>query len=105
MSGVSESIVEDAALDWLESLGWNVAHGPDIAPDTLAAERADYGQVVLERRLRDALAQLNPDLSCRGARRCLSQAEPAGRDGARKLVTGLSTGMLVEGVTVEYRVG
>ena len=62
MSGVSESIVEDAALDWLESLGWNVAHGPDIAPDTLAAERADYGQVVLERRLRDALAQLNPDL-------------------------------------------
>ena len=39
---------------WLESLGWNVAHGPDIAPDS-GTERGDYGAVVLERRLRDAL--------------------------------------------------
>ena len=36
-----------------------MAHGPDIAPDTPDAERAGYGQVVLERRLRDALAALN----------------------------------------------
>ena len=34
MSGVKESTVEDAALTWLESLGWTIAHGPDIAPDT-----------------------------------------------------------------------
>ena len=31
-------------------------------PDTPGAERADYGEVVLERRLRDALATLNPGL-------------------------------------------
>ena len=43
------------ALAWLESLGWNVAHGPDIVPDTSGTERGDYGAVVLERRLRDAL--------------------------------------------------
>ena len=51
-----------AALDWLAAQGWRVAHGPDIAPGTSAAERDDYGQVVLERRLRDALAELNPAL-------------------------------------------
>ena len=35
---------------------------PTSPPDTPNAERTDYGQVVLERRLRDALAQLNPGL-------------------------------------------
>lgn len=38
-SRITESVVEEAALDWLESLDWAVAHGPDIAPDTLAAQR------------------------------------------------------------------
>ena len=43
-------------------MGWQAVHGPDISPDTPGAERADYGQVVLERRLRDALGRLNPSL-------------------------------------------
>lgn len=29
----SESIVEDAAITWLESLGYAVQHGSEIAPD------------------------------------------------------------------------
>ena len=98
----TESVVEDAALGWLKSLGWSIVHGPDIAPDTLNAERADYGQVVLEQRLRHSLARLNPDL-------------PAGalEDAFRKLTRPegptLETRnrafhrMLVDGVTVEYR--
>ena len=61
-ASLSESTVEDVALDWLASLGWAVAHGPDIAPDTPSAERADYGTVVLTNRLRSALARLNPEL-------------------------------------------
>jgi type I restriction enzyme R subunit len=43
----TESTVEQAALAWLESLGWVVKHGPDIAPEGLFAERADYHEVVL----------------------------------------------------------
>ena len=35
-----------------------MVHGPDVAPKTLRAERDDYGQVVLERRLRDSLSDL-----------------------------------------------
>jgi len=61
--GVTESVVEQAALAWLESAGWQVGHDPDIAPESPGAERASYAEVVLERRLRDALARLSPNLS------------------------------------------
>ncbi len=59
MTGITESDVKKAALTWLANLGWRVAHGRDIAPDTPKAERDDYGQVVLERRLGDALARVS----------------------------------------------
>ena len=62
MSPFSESVVEEAALAWLESAGWAVRHGAELAPGAPAAERADWRQVILERRLRDALARLNPEL-------------------------------------------
>ena len=58
----AECQLELAALAWLRRLGWQPAHGPDLAPDTPNAERVDYGQVVLGRRLRDTLAVLNPSL-------------------------------------------
>lgn len=28
----TESVVEDAALAWLESLGYTIKYGPEIAP-------------------------------------------------------------------------
>ena len=56
MTTLTEGDVENAALEWLGDLGWQTARGPDIAPGAAGEERADYGAVVLERRLRDALA-------------------------------------------------
>jgi len=47
MGIMTESTVEQAALAWLSELGWQVKHGPDIAPGMPAAERRDYGEVVL----------------------------------------------------------
>ncbi|MGH8543292.1 MAG: hypothetical protein ACREX3_06630 [Gammaproteobacteria bacterium] len=44
---MNESIVEDAALARIESAGWSVRNGVEIAPGEPAAERDDYGQVVL----------------------------------------------------------
>ena len=99
----AESDVEQAALAWLESLGWHVAHGPDVAPEAAGAERADYGRVVLEQRLRDALARLNPDLPAEAlddAFRKLTQP-----DGVILEVRNRAFHrMVVDGVTVEYRV-
>ena len=41
MTAFTESIVEDAALAWLEALGYAVLHGPDIADGEPGAERSD----------------------------------------------------------------
>jgi len=38
-AALSESVVEDAALAWLESLGYAIKHGPEIAPGELASAK------------------------------------------------------------------
>ena len=62
----TESVVEDAALEWFGELGYSIVHGPEIAPGEPAAERESYEQVILEGRLRDALVRLNPDVPQEG---------------------------------------
>jgi type I restriction enzyme R subunit len=98
----SENVVEEAALAWLEGLGWQIAHGPDIAPDMPGAERLDYGEVVLAQRLHDALAQLNRGLPAEtldDAFRKLTRPEGAELSARNRAIHRL----LVDGVTVEYR--
>ena len=46
MTTLTEADVEEAALEWLTALGWQSAHGPDIAPGAPGEERAGYGAVV-----------------------------------------------------------
>jgi len=102
LNRIAESDVEDLALDWLEQIGWRVAHGPDIAPDTPDAERPDYTQVVLEQRLRDTLARLNvnlPSSALDDAFRKLLRPEGVSLE-ARNRSFHL---MLMDGITVEYR--
>ena len=62
MSALPESDVEDAALAWLARMDYAVLHGPDISPDGAVPERVSYDQVLLTKRLRDALERLNPHL-------------------------------------------
>lgn len=69
MPSFTESVVEDAALAWLEGLGYAIKRGPDITPggDTLTLalsqkERESYSEVVLADRLRQALVRFNPAL-------------------------------------------
>ncbi len=102
MTTITEADVEQAALDWLSGLGWQVVHGPDIHPDTPKAERSDFGQVVLERRLRDALARLNPALSADSlddAFRRLTRPEGSTLEARNRAFHR----MLIDGVTVEHR--
>ena len=85
MTTFTEAAVETAALSWLSNLGWQVAYGPNIAPDTPEAERTDFTQVVLEERLREALLNLNPELP------------------SSALETGLRSLINTEGPTLEAR--
>ena len=101
-SRFSEGVVEEAAIAWLENAGWRVRNGAQIDPGEPAAERDDYGQVVLAKRLRDALARLNLVLPLKAlddAFRKLSRPE-----GADLIVRNRALHrLLVDGVTVEYR--
>ncbi len=104
MSRFTESVVEDAALAWLEGLGYSVLHGPEIAVGEPGAERSDqnYRDVVLERRLRQTLVSLNPDLPAEaldeGFRKLTRTDAPSLLERNREVHR-----MLVNGVNVEYR--
>jgi type I restriction enzyme R subunit len=39
--GVTEWVVEQAALAWFESIGWSVRHGAEIAPGELPLRCAE----------------------------------------------------------------
>lgn len=41
MTTITEAEVEQATLNWLAGLGWQVAYGPDIASETPDAEQGD----------------------------------------------------------------
>jgi hypothetical protein len=102
MTTFAESVVEEAARAWLAGVGWRIAQGPDIAPGAPRAERSDYGEVILPRRLRTALARLNPDLPAEALEDAFRKLiRPEGAD----LVTRNRAvhRLLIDGVTVEYR--
>ena len=97
---LTESVVEEATLAWLEGHGYTVAYGPDISPDGAVPERASYGDILLFDRLRAALARLNPhldsDLLDTVVRRLKQSETPSLVEENRRLHR-----FLVEGVPVE----
>ena len=104
MTGLDEAGVEAAGLGWLAELGWSVAHGAEVNPDSAPLERADYGAVVLDATLREALARLNlqlPAEALRGAVRRLTRPEGTTVEARNRVFHR----MVVDGVTVEYRDG
>ena len=100
-SNLVENDVELAALDWFQSLGYALLHGPHIAPNEPSAERQGFSDVVLESRLYEAIARLNPAVPA-GAR------EEALRKVLRVVAPSLLQTnrafhqMLRDGVPVEY---
>src|SRR5690606_12734471 len=101
MSAFTESIVEEAALEWFEALGYTITGGSAIAPGEPGEERQTYADVLLEARLREALARLNPMVSAEGLeeafRKLTRIASPHLVDANHELHS-----YLVNGVSVEY---
>ncbi|MDP9365221.1 MAG: type I restriction endonuclease subunit R [Chloroflexota bacterium] len=99
-AGFTESVVEEAGLEWLAQIGWSVCHGPDVAPGEPAAERTDYREVVLPGRLQAAINRLNPAASSEAqaeAIRRVTQPDSPSLIQANRAVHKF----LVEGVPVE----
>ena len=99
---IYESDIEEAALNWLADLGYTVLHGPDIAPDTPDAERSSYNEVILTRRLQDAVANLNPNIPADAQQEAIRKTL---NPDSHTLVQNNRTfhQMLVDGIEVEYR--
>jgi type I restriction enzyme R subunit len=98
----TESVVEEAALEWLAAKGWTILHGPEIAAGMPSAERddPDFRDVVLERRLRQSLQRLNPALSSDAIEAALRKLTIV--DGPSLLERNrMAWRMLVDGVGVE----
>ncbi|RVU04049.1 type I restriction endonuclease subunit R [Novosphingobium umbonatum] len=99
---ITEDIVELAALETLQELGWSYLHGSVIAPDGSAPERRSFGDVVLVGRLEAAVARINSDAP-----------EAARNEAIRRVLTGELPSMveenrrihklLTDGIDVEFR--
>jgi type I restriction enzyme R subunit len=59
MKPITENIIEESAIEILQSQGWEYANGKEISPEGLFCERGNFSQVVLLNRLRNAIAQIN----------------------------------------------
>ena len=101
MALLSESVVEEAALDWFRELGYNVIGGPDMPPGPHAL-RESYADAVLPSVVRGALARLNPGLppeALDDAFAKLTRPEGATLETRNRAFHR----MLADGVTVECR--
>ena len=101
-SDLTESIVEKASLTWFGELGYIVKQGLNLAPDQPRAERSSFADVVVVKRLRDAIAQLNPIIPVEtreeALRKVLRPETPSLVGNNRSLHR-----MIRDGVPVEYR--
>tara|TARA_E500000318_G_scaffold46112_2_gene43522 strand:+ start:8621 stop:11743 length:3123 start_codon:yes stop_codon:yes gene_type:complete len=102
IGGFNEDVVEQASLAWFEGLGYSIAHGPEIAPQSAGSERADYSEVLLVDRLRNALFTLNPDVPAECLEGVIRQLQ---RPDQPTLIENNRTfhSLLRDGVDVEYR--
>src|SRR3989338_5164358 len=102
MKILTESSIEQVALDILSELKYKVIYGPDIAPDGLRPERRSYADVILVDRLREAIDRFNPEIPAEAkdeaVKRILRTESP-------DLVINnhYFHKILVDGVDVEYR--
>jgi len=62
MKPITENIIEESAIEILQSQGWEYANGKEISPEGLFCERENYSQIVLVNRLRTAIAKINPEI-------------------------------------------
>ena len=101
MNAFTESVVEQAALDWFRALGYDVVGGPDMPPGPHAL-RASYADTIFPSVVRDALTRLNPNLPAEAlddAFRKLTRPEGSSLETRNRAFHRLA----VDGVTVEYR--
>ena len=102
MTKITESEIEQFAIDLLEKQGYSYTYGPAIAPDSETPERRSFEDVILLNTLRDILPTLNPTLPPDALEDALKQLL---RLNSPELIANNESfhRMLTEGITVNYQ--
>lgn len=99
---ITEDALEQQCLTWFSENGWEVGHGPDLAPDGDMPERKDYRQVLLLGDLEAAIRRINSHLPPEAVEQAVDQVrKPESLD-----VIVSNRGfhrVLLDGVRVEYK--
>jgi type I restriction enzyme R subunit len=78
MHDLNEAAYELQVLEWLRGIGWNSVFGPEIAPNGSTPERRSFKDVILVRRLEEALSRLNPEIDNHVVRRVSQRIQSPG---------------------------
>ncbi len=98
----TESVVEEACLQYFGQLGYAYLPAPEIAYDGLFAERADYSETILKQRLRTALVRINPLIPAVAIEEAVRKVNRT--DSPTLIVNNRAFHkMLTDGVDVQYR--
>lgn len=104
MNKITESHIEQFALELLEKQGYQYIYGPDIAPDSENPARQSFEDVLLLDKLRNAVARINPTISADVCEDAIKQIQ---RLNSPELIANNEAfhRMLTEGIRVTYQKG
>ncbi|HPX96448.1 MAG TPA: type I restriction endonuclease, partial [Brevefilum fermentans] len=102
MPKISESAIEDLAIQRLVELGYAYLSGPEVAPDSKTPLRASYEDVLLLDQVKAALDRLNPHIPPEARAEALRQVQ---RLHAPALISNNESfhRLLTEGINVTYQ--
>jgi len=102
MPKITESTIESFAIELLEGLGYHYIYAPDISHDADNPERSSYADVLLLKRLKEAVSRINPEIPYEVQEEAIKEVQ---RIGSPDLITDNEQfhRMLTEGIKVTYQ--
>ncbi len=99
---ITESEIEQFAIELLEKSGYQYIYAPDIAPDSDTPERAGFEDVLLLEHLRAAVGRINPKIPPEAREDAIKQIQ---RLNSPELIANNEAfhKMLTEGIKVSYQ--
>ncbi len=99
---ITESAIEELAIELLEKQGYQYVYAPDMAPDSDTPERTSFDEVLLLERLRKAVGRINPSIPADAREDAIKQIL---RLNSPELIANNEAfhRMLTEGIKVSYQ--
>ena len=102
MKTITENEIELSVLEFLNDIGYTIISSLEISPEGLFAERKNYSDIILLKRLQDSVDSINPDVPLEAREEA---AKKVLRNSFQDIIANNYTfhKMIVDGVDIEYR--